>query len=289
MILKSLSKLCFGCEALGGTDWGNINLRDIEDAISIATERGVNFFDTADVYGLGNSEKRLSSILGEKRHEIFIATKGGVRWNKQDSVRAKITFDSSPEYISSAVDDSLKRLRLDTLPLYYIHWPDPTTPIESTLECITELKNQKKILYFGLSNISESELIEATRFTDIDFVQIPLNLMTKEPSKKFISTCKKHKIKIIGYNVLNMGLLTGKFDYNSKFGNNDRRSRLPEFNGDKFKENLRKIEEISKEALSHNKSLTHYSIDQVVRRNYVKSVILGIKNKKQILENLDYF
>ena len=81
----NFSKICFGCEPLGGFNWGNVNLRQIEKAISISIDSGVNFFDTADVYGLGLSEKRLSRILGEKRHDMIIATKGGVSWKKKGS------------------------------------------------------------------------------------------------------------------------------------------------------------------------------------------------------------
>ena len=168
MLEFNLSKLCFGCEALGGTDWGDINVQDIEKAINFAVERGINFFDTADVYGLGLSEKRLSSILGDKRHDMFIATKGGVRWNVTKSKRAEIVFDSSPSYITKAVEQSLQRMKLETLPLYYIHWPDQHTFIKETLDCLNKLKGEGKIKYIGLSNIKDLELETALNYSKVD-------------------------------------------------------------------------------------------------------------------------
>ena len=109
-----IPEFCFGCEPLGGSDWGDIDLNKIETAVSLSLELGVNFFDTANVYGLGLSEQRLSSILGEKRHEVIIATKGGLSWKRENSTsRAIIKRNSSPNAILSDIEGSLKRLRLE--------------------------------------------------------------------------------------------------------------------------------------------------------------------------------
>ena len=114
---SKFSKICFGCEALGGMDWGEVNLKDLEDAINVAIDLGVNFFDTADVYGLGLSEKRLSQILGQRRLDMIIGTKGGIQWTESTKGRAKTRFNSSPEYIETCVEESLKRLKLEIIPI----------------------------------------------------------------------------------------------------------------------------------------------------------------------------
>jgi len=282
------SSICFGCEALGGTDWGNVDLKELDKAIHKAVEMDINFFDTADVYGLGLSEERLSKILGHKRLDLFIATKGGVRWTKKEKGRAKITFDSSPEYVTAAAEKSLKRLQLECLPLYYIHWPDPKTPIEDTLEAVKNLQEKGKVKHFGLSNVNETQLCEAQRNIQVDYVQIPINIMSKSPSESFISHCNKSNTRIVGYNVLNMGLLSGKFTTNTKFDSNDRRSRLEDFSGTKFEENLSRIKELKVMASARNQSLIQYSINSVLDKSYISSVIVGIKNEKQLLENLKF-
>src|SRR5690606_37356832 len=146
-----ISVFCFGCEPLGGTDWGDIDLAECENAVRHAYERGVRFFDTADVYGLGASEERLSRALAGNRFEAMIATKGGVRWSSDEGGRARTWRDLDPAYLRGAVDDSLRRLRIDSIGLYYLHWPDERTDLRETLECLAEMKLSGKIQRIGLS------------------------------------------------------------------------------------------------------------------------------------------
>jgi aryl-alcohol dehydrogenase-like predicted oxidoreductase len=152
---RGISRLCFGCEPLGGIDWGVVDVAGIGSAIDRALDLGIDFFDTADVYGLGLSEERLSQTLGHRRHDVVIATKGGVSWSTPTSQsRASITRDSSPSYLRTAVENSLRRLRLDVLPIYYVHWPDPSTPIEATFAELEKLRTEGKIGSLGCSNYS---------------------------------------------------------------------------------------------------------------------------------------
>jgi aryl-alcohol dehydrogenase-like predicted oxidoreductase len=146
MTTRELSPLCFGCEPLGGTDWGGVDVAEIGLAIDHALDLGIDFFDTADVYGLGLSEERLAEALGTRRHDVVIATKGGVSWSRPGpQLRATVTYDSSPQYLRTAVENSLRRLRLDVLPIYYIHWPDPKTPIGATFAELEKLRSPKPV------------------------------------------------------------------------------------------------------------------------------------------------
>lgn len=281
-----LSKICFGCEALGGKDWGKFNFKELESAIERSLELGVNFFDTADVYGLGLSEKRLSKILGSRRFENIIATKGGVQWKNQKKGRAKTRFNSSESYIQSAVEDSLRRLKLDVIPIYYIHWPDPLTDISKTFECLEKLRDQGKILEIGCSNFSVGQIHLASEVSELSLLQLPLNLLTGGVSDELSKICEKKKLRIIAYNSLASGLLTGKFNSSTEFSSNDRRSRLEIFNGKNLAESLDRIEVYKEQARKKNMSLTQYSIKWASDNDFVDSVIVGIKTKLQADENL---
>ena len=122
--MKKLSSICFGCEPLGGTDNGDFDLKSLSKAIDIAIDLGINFFDTAGVYGLGLSEERLTKILGKRRHNLVIATKGGLSWKKNNLGRAVVVKDCSSFAIRRDVESSLSRLKLETLPIFFVHWPD---------------------------------------------------------------------------------------------------------------------------------------------------------------------
>ena len=280
-----ISPICFGCEPLGGTDWGEVDIDAIEKAINIGLELGLNFFDTAGVYGLGLSEERLSKILGSRRHDILIATKGGLSWKNSNSGREIITKDSSPLSIRADVESSLKRLRLEVLPIFYVHWPDSNTYIEDTFNELLILKNEGKINSIGCSNFSAEQIIQACSVTDIDYLQIPMNMIDGPIDQSLSDVCLKNNINIIAYNVLLHGLLTGKFDINSNFPRNDRRSRLPLFQGDNFKNAIEKIEDLKIKALETNNSLSHYAINWVLKQKNVCSALVGIKSPKQMIDN----
>lgn len=280
-----ISPICFGCEPLGGTDWGEVDIDAIEKAINIALDLGLNFFDTAGVYGLGLSEERLSKILGNRRHDIVIATKGGLSWKNSNSGREIITKDSSPLSIRADVESSLKRLRLEVLPIFYVHWPDSNTNIEDTFYELSILKNEGKINSIGCSNFSAEQIIQACSVTDIDYLQTPMNILDGPIDQSLSDVCLNNNINIIAYNVLLHGLLTGKFDINSNFPRNDRRSRLPLFKGSKFKNAIEKIEDLKIKAFKTNNSLSHHAINWVLTQKNVSSALIGIKSPKQMIDN----
>ena len=278
---KNLSKLCFGCEPLGGTDWGELDIKEIESAVHRSIELGLNFFDTADIYGLGQSEIRLSNILGSKRSEMFIATKGGVSW-KETSSRASTKLNLDPEYIRKAAENSLKRLRIDTIPLYYIHWPDPTIDMRATFEVLSCLKDQGKIQHIGCSNFNIDQLRILYEISSIDFLQIPVNLLNGLPDQSLINFCKTNSINIVAYNVLASGLLTGKYNEQSSFTEEDRRSRTDTFS----KNNFIRLNALKQQAELESKSILEHSLKWIFNNNSVEFAITGIKNKYQIEENI---
>lgn len=284
--IRLSSRMCFGCEALGGTDWGAVDLAEIGRAIGRALELGINFFDTAAVYGLGLSEQRLAEIIGSKRHDLVIATKGGLSWKAAaPSGRAVVVRDSSRAQLRQAVEDSLRRLRLERIPLYYIHWPDPATDIRATFEYLMELREEGKILHIGCSNFEVGQIRAACEVAKVSFAQLPLNILGEGPTTEMQATLESHGVGIVAYNVLASGLLSGKYNAHSTFSADDRRSRLPIFQGDRYRHALARVEEIQSVAAMKGLSAAQYSISWALECPAVVATILGIKSTGQLEEN----
>ncbi|QNI90836.1 aldo/keto reductase family protein [Synechococcus sp. BOUM118] len=289
MKISSISPLCFGCEPLGGQDWGVVSVDQIQYSIDKAIDLGLNFFDTAAVYGLGLSEERLAFILGKRRKHLFIATKGGLSWPmdyKKDE-RVRIVRDSSSATITQHVKDSLLRLGLECLPLFYIHWPDASVPFEETFSTLRQLQCDGLIRHIGCSNFSSLQLRDAMKYAPISFVQIPLNILdgSIQSSSDIFQVCRDSDIKIVAYNVLCNGLLTGKFNKFSSFPCTDRRSRLPIFQGEAFAASLARVDVLRNTAAASGKSLIQYAIGSVLYNENADFVITGIKKPSQLVEN----
>lgn len=272
---------------MGGVDWGEVSIEDISQAILKAIDLGINFFDTAAVYGLGLSESRLSEILGSKRHDLYIATKGGLSWSVSNKLsnRAQILRDSSPKNLRQGVEESLRRLRISRIPIYYVHWPDPNVEIHASFELLNKLLDEGKIDKIGCSNFNLAQITEASKITQISFIQLPLNLLNNQISNELNIFLESKQIKIVAYNALASGLLTGKYNQASIFNENDRRSRLPLFQGENYTKALTKVQEINKLADLQGMSSSQYSIAKILKLPNIASVIVGIKNTKQLEEN----
>ena len=279
----NLSPLAIGCEPLGKTDWGYVDISDCKRAIKKAFDDGVNVFDTADVYGLGRSEKELSIALGKNRHKAFIISKFGIRWQTNKKLKRARTFkDLNPKYVRKAIENSLRRLRIETIPLYLVHWPDNSTPLESTLLELENARKSGKVLNYGLSNFSSNELKKVVDKFPISAIQAPYNLAIKNSkSKKLFNLAKSKGLSIFSYGPLAQGLLSGKYDENSKFRNNDRRHRLKEFSKDNFNKSKNILKAISSIAQKKNKLLAQIAIRWCIDSGYINSAIVGIKSQAQ--------
>lgn len=278
----NVSRLAFGCWAIGGHGWGDVSDKDSITAIKLALDMGVNFFDTADVYGFGHSEEVLSKALGEKRHDVVIATKFGVCWDEQ----ANISRNNSSAYIVKALEDSLLRLRVDCIPLYQIHWPDSNTPIEETMLTLMECKKQGKIQNIGCSNFSYTQLNKAMDYGNIVSLQSPYSLLDRGIENRVPGDCVKNSISLITYGALVKGLLSGKFNKNSKFTVNDIRSRDSNFLGEKFVRNLEFCEIVDNMAYKYNKTSAQVALRWVLDTTGVTAAIAGIKSAHQIQDNI---
>jgi aryl-alcohol dehydrogenase-like predicted oxidoreductase len=249
---------------------------------------GVNFFDTADAYALGGSEEALAEALGASRRDVIIATKVGVNWEtRQGAQRARTFVDLRPERVKHALEASLRRLKLDAIPLYLLHWPDKKTPLEDTIDVIERAQKEGKVLNFGVSNFSVSQIREANAILRICAVQIQYNLIDKSAESEIIPCCKELSIGMVVYGPLAQGLLTGKYTKVDKFDTSDRRSRLPHFQNEALDRHMKLIErmrEISRR--EGGKSVAQIALRWLLDKGEVSSVITGAKTPRQIEDNV---
>ncbi|WP_437205815.1 aldo/keto reductase [Planctomicrobium sp. SH664] len=277
-----VSRMGLGGCPLGGHGWGQVEDSESIAAVREAYEQGGNFFDTADVYGFGHSEQLLAEALGTARHRVIIASKFGVRRLEGN----RITKDASPAYLRSALQQSLRRLRIERLPLYYLHWPDGKTPIEETMQELARCRTEGLIGGIGLSNVSADELERACQITLISAVQVQYSLVDRAPVNQLLPVCQKYSIPLVTWGSLAQGLLTGKFNAQSQFAANDRRSRYENFQGTKFQTNLQMVALLQRLSAETGRTPGQIAIRWLLQTPGVGSVLFGAKRPTQVSENL---
>ena len=283
----SVSALCMGGCPLGGYGWGDTQREDLISAVRTAVDSGINFFDTADTYGLGESERTLAEALGEKSKSVVITTKFGVRVEN-----GKTTYDNSREYIFRAVEGSLKRLKRDYIDLYQVHYRDGVTPLADVAESLELLREQGKIRYYGLSNIHEKDAKEIEAFGDKNpFVsfQDEYSLACRKNESEMLFFRDRFSMTPFTWGSLGQGILSGKYDKNCRFEANDRRSReiYVNFHGEKLLKNLEIVEVLKEIALEHGKAVSAVAIRWILDYLSESVVIVGAKSPKQILQNTE--
>ena len=225
--------------------WGGFDEREATAAIHYAREHGVNFFDTAQAYGFGESERALGRALRDdldhRREEIIIATKGGVR---VDEHGARVR-DSSPQWLRDGVEQSLAALGVDYIDLYQVHWPDAGTPFAETGEALQQLVDEGKIRHVGVSNFAPGQIDELSRTRPVETLQPPYAMLRREIEAETLPYCAEHGIGVLVYGPLAHGLLTGTISPGHEFSAGDWRARMSEFRGDDLARNLTVVEHSS--------------------------------------------
>ena len=280
-----VSRLCMGGCPMGGYGWGDVQEQELIDAIHCAVDNGINFFDTADTYGLGQSEKTLAKGLGSKRKDVIIESKFGVLFGKGGT-----TYDNSPEYIQECLEGTLQRLGTDYIDVYVVHYRDGKTPIEDVVGKLEDLQKEGKLRYFGLSNIHKDGLDELLPYKG-KFVccQDEYSLACRKFEGDLLNVQEQIGVTPLTWGSLGQGILTGKYDRTCTFEQNDRRSRdiYINFHGDKLMKNLDIVDAMRPIADAHHVSIAAVAIRFIM--DYLKdsAVLVGAKRPSQILGNLE--
>ncbi len=288
-----VSRFCMGGCPMGGYGWGDTNEQDFINAIHEALYSGVNFFDTADTYGLGKSEEVLAKGIDGHRENVIIATKFGVRVSGNKTI-----YDNSPAYIEEACNASLKRLNSDYIDIYQVHYRDGVTPLSVVLNALKRLKREGKVRYFGLSNILKKDIPEIKEnMGEFISFQDEYSLACRKNETDIFQIKEDLEMTPLTWGSLGQGILTGKYNNNVKFQSNDRRSRdtYVNFHGKKLLKNLDIVEEmrhIQKEVeYEYNKKVGLSAIAIRFILDYIPEsvVIAGVKNKEQLTGNIEAF
>lgn len=280
----NVSRVCMGGCPMGGYGWGDVQEEELLDAIHVAMEHGLNFFDTADTYGLGQSERTLAKGLGSKRKDVVIESKFGVRTGG-----GKTVYDNSPAYIREALEGTLQRLNTDYVDIYTIHYRDET-PIEDVLDTLVRLREEGKVRYFGLSNIHEDGLAELLPYKGM-FVncQDEYSLACRKFEADLNKVAEEMQLNPLTWGSLGQGILTGKYDRDTMFGSNDRRSRdiYVNFHGEKLMKNLDIVDVMRPIAEAHGVSVAAVAVRYIL--DYLKDsvVLVGAKRPSQILGSIE--
>jgi aryl-alcohol dehydrogenase-like predicted oxidoreductase len=283
---RSIASLDVSIVGVGCNNFGSrIDETGTRDVIDTAMEVGINFFDTADMYGNGRSEELLGKILGKRRSQVIIATKFGNEMPGQGS-------GARPEYIRTAVDASLARLSTDYIDLYQQHVPDPAVPIADTLGALDELVRAGKVREIGCSNFSSAQLreaadaSEANGFARFASVQNEYSLLAREPEDEgVLAECDRQGLAFLPYFPLKSGLLTGKYRRGAPIPENTRVAKNERYRQLLTDENLDKVDALRTFAESHQHSLLELAFSWLLAHPEVASVIAGASNGDQVRAN----
>jgi aryl-alcohol dehydrogenase-like predicted oxidoreductase len=277
----NVSRIAFGTWQLGG-DWGATDTVPAMEAIRRAAERGVTFFDTAQGYGFGESERLLAAALRQwPREKLVIATKGGLR-----PVGSGVVRDASPGWIRQGVESSLRALATEYIDLYQVHWPDPATPFEETAEALAKLIAEGKIRHAGVSNFSVAQMDAFSATLPVETIQPPYHLFRREIEADVLPYAMANNIGVLVYGPLAHGLLGGHLGADSHFREGDWRAKSPMFGGEAFARNLSVVEKLRTVATELGITLAQLATAWTLANPAVNVAIVGTRNADHVDEAL---
>jgi aryl-alcohol dehydrogenase-like predicted oxidoreductase len=275
-----VSAIGMGCAGFAG-NYGAADEEECIRTIHAAIEFGINFFDTSDIYGNGKSEELIARALKDRRNRAIIATKFG---NMRTGSQRGLT-NGRPDYVPVACDESLKRLGVDVIDLYYQHRVDPSVPIEDTVGAMARLVEQGKVRYLGLCEAGPETVRRAHGVHPISALQTEYSLWTRDLEQQMIPLLRELGIGLVPYCPLGRGFLTGSIQTPDDMGAKDRRHEHPRFQGDNFTHNLGLLGPLRDIAQAHKASMAQVALSWILAQGDDIVPIPGNKTRKYLKEN----
>lgn len=279
-----VSSLAVGTWAIGGDSYGEVNEKDSIAAIRTMIDNGVNIIDTASSYGAGHSEEVVGKALRDGyREKVMVATKFGVPFFKD--------YENDGSYANciAECEGSMKRLGVDCIDFFFMHWPDPKTPVEEAMGALADLKKQGKIRFVGVSNFDQMLLERAKKCVQIDVLQPPYS-MVNQSAKPLMQWCEARGIDTFTYGSLGAGILTGTIRELPHYDPNDMRYEFYDFFVEpKFSRVMELLKTLDKVAEAHGKPVAQVAINWSTQKSYVGAALCGVRNPKEALENCKTF
>ncbi|MGI5131851.1 aldo/keto reductase [Pseudonocardia sp. CA-107938] len=275
-----VSALGLGCMGMSYA-YGTADRSEAISTLHRALDLGVTFLDTADIYGDGANEELLAEVLATRRDEITLATKFGILLGPDGMPNGLV--DGSPTYVRTAVENSLRRLQVDHIDLYYQHRADPSVPIEETVEALSQLVEAGKINHIGLSEASAETIRRASAVAPITAVQSEWSLFSRDIEDEVVPVCRELGIGLVPYSPLGRGMLTGAF---TEFADSDFRATLPRFQGENLQRNLDAVATVERIAAAHDATAGQVALAWLLGAGEDVVPIPGTKRVRYLEENV---